>query len=208
MCGSEICMLCTFCFASCCPSGLWSLCHWNSWIDYHRLWSAFCGHGFWLRCSVWSGRSEQTFALFVWSWIFREFEMFIRFCCTSLMMLVLCCSLSWKFTVLSAALSVWHGCAPCVGLLLVLTDRLDLLSSSLHLPGALGMSSPGMIILGPPLAPSSGSGQESNLHYVFCLHLLSPSFMVQMSCADPGRADSGVYLLGWGTVSSCLPFWT
>ena len=35
VCGREVHMLCTFCCASCCPSGLWSLCHWNRWIGYH-----------------------------------------------------------------------------------------------------------------------------------------------------------------------------
>ena len=126
--------------------------------------------------------------------------MFIRFCCTSLMTLVLCCSHSWKFTVLSAALSVWHGCAPCVGPLLVvgavlvLTDRLDLLSSSLRLPGVSGMSSPGIITLGPSLAPSSGSGKKA-ICIMFLPSSLSPSFMVRISCADPGGANLG-FILG------------
>ena len=125
--------------------------------------------------------------------------MFIRFCCTSLMTLVLCCSLSWKFTVLSVALSVWCGCVPCVSpllvlVVLVLTDRLDLLSSSLHLPGASGMSSPGMIILGPP---SSGSGRKV-ICIMFLPSSLSPSFMVQISCADPGGA-----ILGARSFSCC-----
>ena len=124
--------------------------------------------------------------------------MFIRFCCTSLMTLVLCCSLSWKFTVLSAALSAWRGCAPCVsplfvlGAVLVLTDRLDLLSSSLRLPGASGMSSSGMIILGPPLAPSSGSGRKA-ICTMFLLSSLSPSFMLRISCAELGGPNPGVY---------------
>ena len=128
--------------------------------------------------------------------------MFIRFCCTLLMTLVLCCSLSWKFTVLSAALSVWRGCAPCVGpllvlgVVLVLTDRLDLLSSSLRLPGMSGMSSPGMITLGPPLAPSSGSGRKA-ICIMFLPSSLSLSFMVQTSCADPGGANLG-FILGMG----------
>ena len=128
--------------------------------------------------------------------------MFIRFCCTSLMMLVLCCSLSWKFTVLSAVLSVWHGCAPCVGpllvlgVVLVLTDRLDLLPSSLCLPVASGMSSPGMIILGPLLAPSSGSGRKA-ICTMFLLSSLSPSFMLRISCAELGGANLE-FILGTG----------
>ena len=34
VCGHEVHMLCTFCCASCCPSGLWSLCHWSCWTGY------------------------------------------------------------------------------------------------------------------------------------------------------------------------------
>ena len=136
--------------------------------------------------------------------------MFIRFSCTSLMTLVLCCSLSWKFTVLSAALSVWRGCVPCVDLLLVLgavlvlTDRLDLLSSSLRLPGASRMSSPGMTILGPPLAPSSGSGRKA-ICTMFLLSSLSLSFMLQISCAELGGANLG-FILGTGYCLFLLAF--
>ena len=125
-------------------------------------------------------------------------------------MTVLCCSLSWKFTVLSAALSVWHGCAPCVGPLLVLgavlvlTDRLDLLSSSLRLPVASGMSSPGMTILGPLLAPSSGSGRKA-ICTMFLLSSLSPSFMLRISCADLGGANLG-FILGMGYSIFLLAF--
>ena len=129
--------------------------------------------------------------------------MFIRFCCTSLMTLVLCCSLFWKFTVLSA-LSVWRGCAPCVGLLLVLADRLDLLSSSLRLPGASGMSSPGMIILEPLLVPSSGLGRKA-ICIMFLHSSLSLSFMVWISCADPGGANLG-FILGTGYCIFLLAF--
>ena len=63
-------------------------------------------------CMIWAIRANVRVVLR--SWEFREFEMFIRFCCTSLMTLVLSCSRSWKFTVLSVTLSAWHGCALCV----------------------------------------------------------------------------------------------
>ena len=46
MCGREIHMLCTFCSASCCPSGLWSLCHWNRSIDYLGCDQYFMAMGF------------------------------------------------------------------------------------------------------------------------------------------------------------------
>ena len=46
MCGREIRMLCTFCFASCYPSGLWSLCHWSHWIDYLSCDQHFVAMGF------------------------------------------------------------------------------------------------------------------------------------------------------------------
>ena len=46
VCGRKICVLCTFCFASCCPSGLWSLCHWNHWIDYLSCDQHFMAMGF------------------------------------------------------------------------------------------------------------------------------------------------------------------
>ena len=39
-------MLYTFCFASCCPSGLWSLCHWNRWIGYLGYDQHFVAMGF------------------------------------------------------------------------------------------------------------------------------------------------------------------
>ena len=129
--------------------------------------------------------------------------MFIRFCCTSLMTLFLCCSLFWKFKVLSA-LSVWCGCVPCVGPLLVLTDRLDLLSSSLHLPGASGMSSPGMVILGFLLAPSSGSGRKV-IYIMFLPSSLSPSFILWISCAETGGAILG-FIFGVGYCIFLLAF--
>ena len=129
--------------------------------------------------------------------------MFIRLCCTSLMTLVLCCSLFWKFTVLSA-LSAWRGCVFCVGPLLVLTDRSDLLSSSLCLPGASGMSSSGMVILGPPLAPSSGSGRKANC-IMFLHSSLSPSFILRISCAETGGAILG-FIFGVGYCIFLLAF--
>ena len=86
----------------------------------------------------------------------------------------------------------------------MLTDRLDLLSSSLHLPGASGMSSPGMIILRPPLAPSSGSGRKA-ICTMFLLSSLSPSFMLRISCAEPGGANLG-FILGMGYCIFLLAF--
>ena len=76
-------------------------------------------------------------------------------------------------------------CLPAVGV-----DRQDLLSSSLCLPGASGMSSPGMVILGPPLAPSSGSGRKANC-IMFLHSSLSPSFILRISCAETGGAILG-----------------
>ena len=116
------------------------------------------------------------------------------------MTLILCCSLFWKFTVLS----VWRGCAPCVGPLLVLTDRLDLLSSSLRLPGASGMSSPGKVIVGPPLAPSSGSGRKA-ICIMFLPSSLSPSFILRISCAETGGAILG-FIFGVGYCVFLLVF--
>ena len=124
----------------------------------------------------------------------------MRFCCTSLMTLVLCCSLFWKFTVLS----VWRGCASCVGLLLVLIDRLDLLSSSLRLPGASGMSSPGKVVVGPLLAPSSGSGRKA-ICIMFLPSSLSPSFILWISCAETGGAILG-FIFGVGYCVFLLVF--
>ena len=46
MCGLAIRMLCTFCSASCCPSGLWSRCHWNRWTDYLSCDQHFVAMGF------------------------------------------------------------------------------------------------------------------------------------------------------------------
>ena len=129
--------------------------------------------------------------------------MFIRFCCTLLMMLVLCCSLSWKFTVLLAVLSVGHCCACCAGPLLVLgavlvlTDRLDLLPSSLGLPVASGMASPGMTTLGSLLAPSSGSGRKATCEMP--LHSsLSPFFILHISTTEPaGDAQGFIFAMGY-----------
>ena len=56
MCGREIRMLYIFCFASCCPSGLWSLCHWSRWIDYLGCDQYFMAMGF----GVLSDLSEQS----------------------------------------------------------------------------------------------------------------------------------------------------
>ena len=58
MCGHEIRMLYTFCSASCCPSGLWSLCHWNRWIDYLICDQHFVAMGF--DFGVLCGLSEQS----------------------------------------------------------------------------------------------------------------------------------------------------
>ena len=56
MCGLTIHMLCTFCSASCYPSGLWSQCHWNRWTDYLSCDQHFVAMGF----GVLSDLSEQS----------------------------------------------------------------------------------------------------------------------------------------------------
>ena len=109
--------------------------------------------------------------------------MFMRLCCTSLMTLLLCCSLLWKFTVLSA----WRGCVFCDGP--VLTDRLGHLSSSMRLSEASGMSSPGV--------PSSSESARKAILNMFLPSSLSPSFILRISCAEAGGAILG-FIFGVG----------
>ena len=78
----------------------------------------------------------------------------------------------------------------------MLTDRLDLLPSSLGLPVVSGMSSPGMTTLGPLLAPSSGSGRKAIC--MMPLHSsLSPLFMLRIYCAELAGDNLG-FILGIG----------
>ena len=56
MCGLAIHMLCIFCSASCCPSGLWSRCHWNRWTGCLSCDHHFMAMGF----GVPSDLSEQS----------------------------------------------------------------------------------------------------------------------------------------------------
>ena len=191
-----------FCFASCCPSGLWSLCHWNCWIDYLGCDQHFVAMVLILVfCVIWAIRANVRIVCLIW--VFWEFEIFIRLCCTSLMTLVLCCSLFWKFTVLSA-LSVWHDCVPCVSPLLVLTDRLDLLSSFPTSTWGIGDVLSWHGYPGPLLAPSSGSGRKA-ICIMFLPSSLSPSFILQISCAETGGAILG-FIFGVGYCIFCWPF--
>ena len=59
VCGLEVHMLCTFCCASCYPSGLWSLCHWNRWIDYLDCDQHFVAMGFGVLCDL-GDQSERS----------------------------------------------------------------------------------------------------------------------------------------------------
>ena len=123
------------------------------------------------------------------------------------MTLVLCCSLSWKFTVLSAGLSVGHCCACCVspllvlGVVLVLIDRLDLLPSSLGLPVASGMPSPGVTTVGSLFAPFSGSCRKATCEMP--LHSsLSAFFILHISATEP--AGDALEFIFWGGVHCFL----
>ena len=57
VCGRGICMLYTFCFASCCPSSLWSRCHWNRWTDYQYFMAM--GFDFGVLCDL-GDQSERS----------------------------------------------------------------------------------------------------------------------------------------------------
>ena len=113
--------------------------------------------------------------------------MFIRVCCTWVMVVVLCCSLSLKFTV---GLSVVH--------VLVLAVRLGLL------PVSSGMSSPSVSTTMCLLASSSGCGIKAACMIPF---FSSPSafFMSHSSHVDVNDEDLGLFL-GWDRLFSCVLF--
>ena len=64
MCGLTIRMLCTFCSASCCPSDLWSWCHWNRWTGYLGCDQHFVAMGFGVLSDL-SKQSERSCCLLV-----------------------------------------------------------------------------------------------------------------------------------------------
>ena len=103
-----------------------------------------------------------------------------------------------------------HCWACCVGpllvlgVVLVLTDRLDLLLSSLGLPVASGMSSPGMTTVGSLFVPSSGSGRKAT--YKMPLHSsLSASFILRTSVTQLA-GDALGFIFGVGYIAFLLAF--
>ena len=126
--------------------------------------------------------------------------MIISFCCTLLVTLVQCCSLSWKFCqqavcgallcVVGAGSSVDRQVGPSP-----FFPRSSVVS---------GMSSPGVTTLGSLVAPSSGSGRKATCKMP--LHLSwSASFILHISVTELTEDALG-FIFGVGYITFLLPF--